>query len=498
MAANVAAYNCQMQQLEAATEGVAPELVQSAFLAAMQKPMVPAGWDQSATTAAWFPMYSQYVPAACGMGLSPYAAVHPFVPAALPAMQQESPSTTAASGYIMQQPWGRAAECQGSMDGQWMTGGVLKEMQPDDNFKTATTRRRGARKGKKAAAAAAMAACSNFSVKDYMQADSPELSENGENDENCPYRARWGEAYELCESQEKSQEVLDFLGTCTPAEQHKLLMWMLRYVHPLALSKQGTYVVQKMLETVNKADKERITVELKPCIKELYESAHGNHVLAKVVEQLPSATLQFIVREFSGRGREVARHQYGCRIMERLIEHCRDEGDMASLLAEVVRDAESLCRHPFGNFVVQHLLEHGSNERRRAILNQVEDRLPALSMHRTASHFVQQLLDYSEPGFQEMIIRKLLDASEEDQEGKEVTLGEIAGSRYGSFVIEQVASVSEMYDEVREALQEVLPRMNAAQLKFARRVMDKYNLKGYELSAPYGTNESMKFPMHRL
>ena len=37
-------------------------------------------------------------------------------------------------------------------------------------------------------------------------------------------------------------------------------------------------------------------------------------------------------------------------------------------------------------------------------------KLPSLAMHRTASHFVQQLLDYSEPENQQLIVQKLLEA----------------------------------------------------------------------------------------
>mmetsp|Transcript_33034 Transcript_33034/g.77233 ORF Transcript_33034/g.77233 Transcript_33034/m.77233 type:complete len:484 (-) Transcript_33034:116-1567(-) len=341
----------------------------------------------------------------------------------------------------------------------------------EDTAGTKTAKRRGSRKGKKAAAAAAMAASSTVSYADLL--DSVDISENDDEpiDPNCPYRARWGEAYALCDSEQYSTEALELISENNAAQQHDLLMWMLRYIKVLALSKQGTHVVQKLLEHVNKADKERITTALKPHIQELYESAHGNHVLAKIVEQLPSATVQFIVRDFLSRGREVARHQYGCRIMERLIEHSPDEGDMMRLLDEIVRDAESLCRHPFGNFVVQHLLEHGSNERRQAILDQVAERIPALSMHRTASHFVQQLLDYVEPELQRVIVRKLLQAETPE------SMLEVAGSRYGSFVVEQVASVESMYEEVRDTLAALLPYFTVAQLKFARRVIDKFDLK---------------------
>jgi len=330
-----------------------------------------------------------------------------------------------------------------------------------------TAKKRSSRKGKKAAQAAALAASNPVP---YSMENLEDGSES-DGEENCSIRDKFGDPQIMYDDDDLCQKVMGYMTECSPDEQHALLRWMLRYIKNLSLSKYGTHVVQKLLENVNKVDKEKMVQELQPCIKELYESAHGNHVLAKVVEQLPSATVQFIVKEFRGKAREVARHQYGCRILERLIEHCPDDGEMVSLLDEIVHDAESLCRHPFGNFVVQHLLEHGSNERRQAILRQVQSRLPFLAMHRTASHFVQQLLDYVDADAQKQIVTTLLEAKAPE------SLQEVAGSRYGSFVVEQTASVESMYDEVRAALHVLLPYFTDSQKKFAKRVIDKFDLR---------------------
>eukprot|EP00971_Amphidinium_carterae_P136019 2695203-Amphidinium_carterae.1 len=75
---------------------------------------------------------------------------------------------------------------------------------------------------------------------------------------------------------------MDFIATCNAQEQHDLVSWLLRVMKPLALSKQGTHVVQKLLEDCQKAEKERITDVLKPHIRDLYESPNGNHALAKI------------------------------------------------------------------------------------------------------------------------------------------------------------------------------------------------------------------------
>lgn len=356
-------------------------------------------------------------------------------------------------------------------------GDPMKVNLPDD---LEGPRRRRSQKARRAAAAAAAA---NAPVPPSMLAAA--RAGNSETDEdnlpivdNHPLSMKWGEPMVLCNAEAPCADLIQAITDGPAEERHEIAAWLLPYVKPLSLSKQGTHIVQKMLEVGQKADKERITAELKPFTRELYESAHGNHVLAKIVEQLPSATVLFVVREFLGQVREVARHQYGCRILERLIEHCEDDGDMATLIDEVVSDSEPLCRHPFGNFVVQHLLEHGSIERREGIHFQVAHKLPALAMHRTASHFVQQLVSYSEPAVQERIVRSLLQAEEPN------SFQEITGSRYGSFVVEQLAGIDGTYEEVRNALMEVFPLLTPAQVKFAKRVIDKFDLKNVVKTPP--------------
>jgi len=346
-------------------------------------------------------------------------------------------------------------------------------------------RRRGSRKTKKAAAAAAAMSIGAASVASYYLESEGSENDSGA-DSDCPFRAKWGDAIKICDDESLAADVMTSISGCDAEEQHALVSWLLRCIKPLAMSKSGTHVVQKLLEQMPKSDKERITMALRPCIRDLYESAHGNHVLAKIVEQLPSATVQFVVQEFVGNAREVARHQYGCRIMERLIEHCPDQGEMATLLNEVVADAEPLCRHPFGNFVVQHLLEHGSDERRRAILAQVQHKLPALAMHRTASHFVQQLLDYGEAEVQQKVVQALVHGY-----GQQETLATVAGSRYGSFVVEQLANLEQFHNEVRDELIRSAPLFTPAHLKFARRVIDRFELRP-EFAAFEGAQEDLQ------
>merc|ERR1712242_218171 len=130
----------------------------------------------------------------------------------------------------------------------------------------------------------------------------------------------------------------------------------------------------------------------------------------------------------------VARHRFGCRVPERLVEH-GTAAQMASLCDQCAFHAEELSRHEFGNFVVQSLLEHGTSQRRRAIVQQLLPTLPQLACHRTASHVVQKAVNYSGEQGRWDLASALLQAHAPH------SFAEVAATRYGSFVVEELRSV---------------------------------------------------------
>jgi len=160
-----------------------------------------------------------------------------------------------------------------------------------------------------------------------------------------------------------------------------------------------------------------------------------------------------IVRRLQAKGCvAVARHRFGCRVLERLIEH-GDEGQLRGVIDELIYRAEELARHQFGNFVVQSLLEHGSEAIRCKVLVQLLPSLPYLSTHRTATHVVQQALNHCSDEGRGLLIESLLTAA------SPYSVAELATSRYGSYVLEELHSVipEGAYSHVRAQLQAALP-----------------------------------------
>lgn len=210
-----------------------------------------------------------------------------------------------------------------------------------------------------------------------------------------------------------------------------VLAWISDGALKLALSRYGCYVVQQAIDVARGPELERLALQLRPHVVQMCESMHANHVLTKLVEVLPPSAVEFVVEQLKGCEVATAKHRFGCRIWERLIEHCTELQTSASLDA-IVKETVALCKHAYGNFVVQHLIEHGSPERRSAVLSLLLPELPILATHRTASHVVQRGLDCLGLEGERAIVGRLLGAE------RPYTLKEVARTRYGSFVVEQV------------------------------------------------------------
>lgn len=282
-----------------------------------------------------------------------------------------------------------------------------------------------------------------------------------------------GSPLTLVESPEQCTAVMQKLDEVNPADQHALLQWLRAATRELALSKIGCRVVQKAFEVAGGPDRDIIIADLKDHIVELYESPWGNHVLSRAIELLPAAKNSFVISALRGRGVIVSKHRFGCRIMCRLIEHCPEE-QIGGLLDEIVVEADSLARHTYGNFPLQSILEHASPARRSAALSQILPDFPTLAMHRTGSLIAQRSLDHGDSKSQSLALQTLLQAGDKN------SLVDVACSRYGSYVIEQIAGLwcdqglSLLRADIVQILASNLPQLQASD--HAHRVIIAFQL----------------------
>jgi mRNA-binding protein PUF3 len=247
------------------------------------------------------------------------------------------------------------------------------------------------------------------------------------------------------------------------------VLWLLPATRALTMSKHGCRVIQKAITLAGSSERVLLVNELKGSIEDLYKSPWGNHVVMKLIEVMPPTSLAFLITELAGKAVVAARHQYGCRIFERLIEHFPAD-QIESLIDEILLEAEPLCRHPFGNFVMQHLFEYGSESCKDIIVQRIMFAIPKLAKHRTASHVVQRAIEFCSERLQQVLVSALIHGEGDD------AFVEIACTRYGSYVVHELASIQAYNEDVRKLLQEHLTRL----------AMDRYGkraLAGFGLSS---------------
>mmetsp|Transcript_164535 Transcript_164535/g.315985 ORF Transcript_164535/g.315985 Transcript_164535/m.315985 type:complete len:430 (+) Transcript_164535:87-1376(+) len=250
-------------------------------------------------------------------------------------------------------------------------------------------------------------------------------------------------------SEERCRVATENLESSCRPEQRVQLEAIIEVVRELALSRHGTWVAQTALDVARGADRDALIAAIRDHVVELYACPYGNHVLSKAIEVLPRHKITFIVSALAGQGVAVAKHRFGCRVVCRLFEHCSEE-ELRGLFDEFVCEAAALARHQFGNFIIQSLLEHAYPVCGRALLDKLLPHAPQLAQHRFGSLVMQRLLDFSDVEGQKQLISKLM---WHPSEGHACTLVEVACTHYGSFVVEQLASMKATSHEVYVLLQ---------------------------------------------
>lgn len=237
-----------------------------------------------------------------------------------------------------------------------------------------------------------------------------------------------------------------------------IINWMLPAVIELALSANGTRIIQKALEVSGSDSQIRLSQCLHGYARRLLDSHHGNHVLQKSIVMMPPHAVQFIFHElpyFRGGWAGVACHRFGCRVVERLLEHCQAELT-APIVAAVVAEIDSLSRHPFANYVVQHILEHVPAHRPQVVQALIEVGVPLLAQHRVASNVVERAFEHSGVENQRILAEAILSTP--------MAIVDMGCSRYGNFTVRRMLEALQdpLYYVAIQQLAEAVPRLRAS------------------------------------
>jgi len=267
--------------------------------------------------------------------------------------------------------------------------------------------------------------------------------------------------------------VEDLLETSSQAKREAIITWMQPSVLDLALSANGTRVIQKALEMSGGEAQIKMSYCFHGRVRQLLDSHHGNHVLQKSIVMMPPHAIQFILHElswFRGGWAGVACHRFGCRVVERLLEHCGAELT-APIVAAVVAEIDSLSRHPFANYVVQHILEYTPAHRAQVVHALIQVGVPMLAQHRVSSNVVEKGFEHSDTENQQALAEAILSTPQ--------AIIEMACSRYGTFTVRRMLDALQgtLRYMALQQLGEAVPRLRASKYgrPIATRVVDAFS-----------------------
>jgi pumilio RNA-binding family len=238
-----------------------------------------------------------------------------------------------------------------------------------------------------------------------------------------------------------------------------IIAWMQPAAVDLALSSNGTRVIQKALEVTRVESQVALSNCLHGRVRQLLDSHHGNHVLQKTIVMMPPHAWKFILHElsfFSGGWAGVVKHRFGCRVVERLLEHCESAELTAPIVAAVVAEIDSLAKHPFANYVVQHILEYVPAHRSQVVHALVQVGVPHLAQHRVASHIIERAFEHGSAENHRVLGEAILSIPN--------AIVEMGCSRYGSFTVRRMLEALQdpLYSWALQELAMAIPSLRSS------------------------------------
>lgn len=258
-----------------------------------------------------------------------------------------------------------------------------------------------------------------------------------------------------------AQTVANKLKSAGKRDRSLMLTWLWNTMRAMAFSEQAHVVVLAAIEVVVGHDRSRFAEIFQGHVLELSTSRHGHGVLMKLVETLPPYLLSFLTDEVTGWVVRMAQQKYGCHMLGSIITYC-SPSMISGLAAEIAKEAGRLACNWQGKDVLQRLLEYGTSDCRATIIQKLIPQLPALSVDRAAAHVVKRAFQFGDESEKQMMTHALLLAS------KPISLADIACSRGGSAILEEIAFLGFCRTEFHLRLTDAVPRL--AKCKFGRRI----------------------------
>jgi len=223
--------------------------------------------------------------------------------------------------------------------------------------------------------------------------------------------------------------VQKLLAFGSPSTKHAVLETLQGHLLRLSSQSYGCRVVQKAFEVLDEDHLPDMLQEFHHSVLSCIRDQHGNHVIQKCIEVVCNKSQQaiqngdmerakhlrqqidFIIDDIMRNMRSISCHPYGCRVVQRLLEHC-DQDKRLAVLDELQKSYAILLTDRFGNYVIQNVSQFGRCSDRDSILQIIVNTgLLGLAQQKFASNVIEKLLKYGNSFQQRAIVREMIKVS---------------------------------------------------------------------------------------
>lgn len=188
----------------------------------------------------------------------------------------------------------------------------------------------------------------------------------------------------------------------------KLMEVLSPYLASLGIHKNGTWVVQKLIDFAKTSDQRScIASSIRPYLVALLHDQYGNYVVQCCL--LFGAMNQFMVDGFCLRLMEISRNRFGARAMKSCLESPHmTASQKKAIISHLLEKSLALVHDQNGVILVQWILESDLPGRFTLLAKQLRGHIPSLTLHKFGSAVVAKLIQSSEPTACEIIAEELL------------------------------------------------------------------------------------------
>eukprot|EP00475_Leptophrys_vorax_P003708 TRINITY_DN12175_c0_g1_i1.p1 TRINITY_DN12175_c0_g1~~TRINITY_DN12175_c0_g1_i1.p1 ORF type:complete len:1012 (+),score=259.86 TRINITY_DN12175_c0_g1_i1:37-3072(+) len=223
------------------------------------------------------------------------------------------------------------------------------------------------------------------------------------------------------------------IRNCLPDQRLKLLRRLSNSMGDVACDRQGTRVMQKIIQYSSLPKERDVILEaLSQHYLDMMYDPHGSYVINSLTELIPFDKLTGLLKVASDNCSSLAVNQHGLCVLKKCLSRCVAEKD-ESLTLVILDFVLDFVDNQYGNYLVQHVLAVGNADGRRQLHRKLQGSYCALSKQKFSSNVVEKCLGSLDSAEKEDIIKEFMDERE---------IGALLQDSYGNYVMQNALNLA--------------------------------------------------------